>query len=75
VPFKLSTLRPAGSEKWHAIGAGSVVSSMSELGSKTEEVALPRYFSFAPINGHWQYRSACLKRAISRHIDMQRMGN
>ncbi len=32
MPFKLSTLRPAGSEKWHVIGAGSVVSSMSELG-------------------------------------------
>ena len=40
MPFKLSTLRPAGSEKWQAIGAGSVVSSMSELGVRRDKAAL-----------------------------------
>src|ERR1700694_4688865 len=51
------------SEKWHAIGAGSVVSPMSELG-QTEKNSVRAYvFRFALELGHGSTRSACLTRA------------
>jgi len=57
VPFKLSTLRPVGREKWHAIGAGSVVSSMVAVGSDSDLSASTDQVCFAPKSGHRETRT------------------
>src|ERR1700694_5494908 len=67
-PLSLALCGRAGSEKWHAIGARSVVSPMSEL-SQTEKNSVRAYIlRFAPESGHCAMQSARPFRA--RKADM-----